>query len=72
MNYLFMPIRSTLWLRAMHEAGNFLVPKIALPVILLSEKGYLSTARFFAFLAWGGAIRMFKFFYYMSLITGGR
>ena len=49
---------------AMHEAGNFAVPKFALPVALLFNQSYLCIAMFFSFFALGGAIRMYKFFFY--------
>jgi hypothetical protein len=49
---------------AMHDAGNFLVPKFGLPVMLVFGKSYLVTAMFFSFFALGGSIRLFKFFNY--------
>jgi hypothetical protein len=49
---------------AMHDAGNFLVPKFGLPFMLLFGNGYITTAMFFSFFALGGAIRLFKFFYH--------
>jgi hypothetical protein len=48
---------------AMHDAGNFLVPKFGLPFMMLFGNGYISTAMFFSFFALGGSIRLFKFFY---------
>jgi hypothetical protein len=49
---------------AMHDAGNFMVPKFGLPFMLLFGKSYIATAMFFSFFALGGAIRLFKFFYH--------
>jgi hypothetical protein len=47
---------------AMHDPGNFMVPKLALPFILLFNDSYLCTAMFFSFFALGGSIRLYKFF----------
>jgi hypothetical protein len=49
---------------AMHSAGNFFVPKFALPFALLFANSYLCIAMSFSFFALGGAIRLFKFFYH--------
>lgn len=49
---------------AMHEPGNFMVPKAALPFSLLFNNSYLCIAMCFSFFALGGAIRMYKFFIY--------
>ncbi len=49
---------------AMHDPGNFMVPKLALPFILLFNNSYLCAALFFSFFALGGSIRLFKFFYH--------
>lgn len=49
---------------AMHDPGNFLVPKFGLPFMLIFGKSYLTTAMFFSFFALGGSIRLFKFFYH--------
>ena len=49
---------------AMHDPGNFMVPKLGLPVMLLFGNSYIAIAMFFSFFALGGAIRLFKFFYH--------
>jgi hypothetical protein len=53
---------------AMHNAGNFFVPKFALPFSLLFANSYLCISMSFSFFALGGSIRLFKFFrhYYPS------
>jgi len=47
---------------AMHSEGNFFVPKLALPFLLIFQKSYLSVALAFSFFALGGCIRLYKFF----------
>ena len=49
---------------AMHDPGNFMVPKLALPAALIFNKSYICIAMAFSFFALGGAIRLFKFFYH--------
>jgi hypothetical protein len=49
---------------AMHDTGNFFVPKFGLPFMLIFGRGYLTTTMFFSFFALGGSIRLFKFFYH--------
>lgn len=49
---------------AMHDPGNFWVPKFGLPFSLIFNQSYISIAMFFSFFALGGAIRLFKFFYH--------
>ncbi len=64
MNYfIFSESRYPIW-EAMHGAGNFMVPKLALPAALVFSNSYTSMAMVFSFFALGGAIRLFKFFYY--------
>jgi len=64
MNYFIYADTKYPVFEAMHEPGNFLVPKIALPVIMLFGNSYLCAAMFFSFFALGGQIRLFKFFYH--------
>ena len=47
---------------AMHDAGNFTAPKLALAPSLMFDQSYLCIAMFFSFWALGGAIRLYKFF----------
>jgi hypothetical protein len=49
---------------AMHDPGNFMVPKFALPVSLVFDRSYLCIAMFFSFFALAGSIRLFKVFYH--------
>ena len=49
---------------AMHGEGNFFVPKLGLPFLLVFQKSYLCTAMCFSFFAFGGSIRLYKFFVY--------
>jgi hypothetical protein len=46
----------------MHSPGNFFVPKLGLPFALLFAKSYLCMAMAFSFFAFGGLIRLYKFF----------
>lgn len=47
---------------AMHDPGNFMVPKLAMPFLLLFNNSYLCASMFFSFFALGGSIRLYKFF----------
>lgn len=49
---------------AMHGISNFLVPKLALPIGLLTDMSYVSMSMGFSFFALGGSIRLYKFFTY--------
>ncbi len=49
---------------AMHDPGNLLAPKFALPFSLIFNRSYLCIAMFFSLFALGGAIRLFKVFYH--------
>lgn len=49
---------------AMHDPGNFMVPKLALPAAIVFNNSYVAIAAIFSFFALGGAIRLFKFFYH--------
>lgn len=50
--------------QAMHDPGNFWVPKFGLPFSILFNNSYVSISMFFSFFALAGAIRLFKFFYH--------
>jgi hypothetical protein len=49
---------------AMHDPGNFMVPKLGLIPAVIFNNSYLSIATIFSFFALGGAIRLFKFLYH--------
>jgi hypothetical protein len=49
---------------AMHDPGNFMVPKLGLPFSLIFNQSYLCIGMGFSFFALGGAIRMYKFLTY--------
>ena len=47
---------------AMHSPGNYFVPKLGLPVMMIFGRSYLCLAMVFSFFSLGGAIRLYKFF----------
>ena len=64
MNYFIYTDSKYPVFEAMHDPGNFMAPKFALPFSLASNRSYLCIAMFFSFFALGGAIRLFKVFYH--------
>lgn len=47
---------------AMHSPGNYFVPKLGLPVMMIFGPSYICLALVFSFFSLGGAIRLYKFF----------
>jgi hypothetical protein len=64
MNYFIFTESRYPVFEAMHEPGNFMVPKLALPFSLLFGGSYVCIAMVFSFFALGGAIRLFKVLYH--------
>lgn len=64
MNYFIFQETKYPVFEAMHDPGNFLAPKLALPFSLMFNKSYLCIGMMFSFFALGGAVRMFKVFYH--------
>lgn len=47
----------------MYQVGNYMVPKVALPLSFIFDKSYLCISFCLAFFAFGGCWRLFKLFY---------
>lgn len=47
----------------MYQVGNYMVPKVALPLSFIFNKSYLCISFCLAFFAFGGCWRLFKLFY---------
>jgi hypothetical protein len=62
MNYFLYQNSEYPTFEAMHNPGNFLVPKLGLPFALAFADSYLCIAMAFSFFALGGMIRLYKVF----------